>query len=78
MPNLLPNLFGTNFAVTYSNTIMSSHNTELDDFMQGREFEGHLAVSRSPSAPADRTPEPQTNKKRKAEKEPEVSDVSSV
>jgi len=57
---------------------MSSHNTELDDFMQGREFEGHLAVSRSPSAPADRTPEPQTNKKRKAEKEPEQNKKAKV
>ncbi|KAI4924577.1 hypothetical protein J4E85_007693 [Alternaria conjuncta] len=52
---------------------MSSHNTELDDFMQGREFEGHLAVSRSPSAPPEPAPEPQTNKKRKAEKEPEAN-----
>ena len=32
---------------------MSSYATDLDDFMGGREFDGHLAVSRSPSAPAD-------------------------
>ncbi|KAI4707845.1 hypothetical protein J4E89_007474 [Alternaria sp. Ai002NY15] len=53
---------------------MSSYATDLDDFMGGRE-----AVSRSPSAPADRTPpEPQVNKKRKAEKEPEANKKAKV
>ncbi|KAI4945934.1 hypothetical protein J4E91_007375 [Alternaria rosae] len=53
---------------------MSSYTNDVDDFMQGREFEGHLAASGSPHAPADRTPpEPQVNKKRKAEKEPEAN-----
>jgi len=40
---------------------------------------GREAVSRSPSAPADRTPpEPQTTKKRKAEKEPETNKKAKV
>jgi len=60
-------------------TNMSSYTTDLDDFMGGREFDGHLAVSPSASAPTDSAPlEPQVGKKRKAEKEPEVSSVSSV
>jgi len=61
---------------------MSSYNTELDDYMGGRkfdEFDGHLPVSRSPSAPTEAAPpEPQVNKKRKAEKEPEPNKKAKV